>query len=266
MEKTYYTKIALPSYLSTVPLIAGLEENDALKFFRAAPAAMVNMLEMKKVDLALIPSIDYQLAHGDLKILRGSAVGTLDTCAAACLYSKKPLRDITTIACDIESHTAIVLAHVILREFYSRQPQTIRFDYSTKQIPTADAILLVGDKNFSPDLPAEFMTRQIDLAHTWHKNTGLGFVFAVWACRRGFKAQEFTSMFILNYKKHLKHLDLLGAQYAPLHNYTPDAALSHLAEMHYPLDAEQVKSLRFFYSLAHKHKLIRRQRMIFFAT
>jgi chorismate dehydratase len=253
--------------LDALPLVSSLEYDERVKVFKSPPAAILNMLEMRKVDIALIPSIDLQFARSDLRVLHSGVIATKSKCSTVKLFSKKPLGKITTIACDNESHTSVILAHVVLREFYGLQPQMLRFDYPAGGCTKADAILLVGDKAVAPAIDESFKAYQIDLAQAWFKCTGLGFVFAFWACRRGFKAEAITSILNKTLKANLADLDKLADLYAPAHNWPVAKAKEHLTqEMSYSFDAQKKKSLNLFYNLAHKHDLIRRQRLLYWAT
>ncbi|MDO8301943.1 MAG: MqnA/MqnD/SBP family protein, partial [Sedimentisphaerales bacterium] len=107
---------------------------------------------------------------------------------------------------------------------------------------------------------------QLDLAEAWHKLTGLGFVFAVWACRPGFKANELKTILQRVLSVNLKKLDTLAKKHAPLHHWPIDTARTYLSKnMFYKLDPAQLEALRLFYSLAHKHGLIPRCKGIRFA-
>lgn len=265
--KTHYTKIAITPYLDAIPLIAGLEDEPQVKVFKSPPAAMLNMLEMRKVDIALLPSIDLQFANSDLRVLHSGIIAAKNKCATVKLFSKKPLGKITTIACDNESHTEVILAHVILREFYGGKPQMLRYDYPAGNCAEADAILLIGDKAINPTIHESFREYQFDLAQAWFNCTGSGFVFAFWACRRGFKAESVTAVLNNVLKSNLDRLDKLAVQYAPIHKWSVAKAKECLTQdMSYSFGTKKMKALKSFYHLAFKHELIRRQRLLYWAT
>jgi chorismate dehydratase len=267
--KTRPTKIAAVSFINTVPLIAGLEEYPTLELVKAVPAGLLTMLKNRKADIALIPSIDYQLAGFDLRIIRAGAIGSLNHSLTVRIFSRKPIAEIKTLSCDTDSHTSVILARIILKELYNVTPDVSRYTWAGGEIAVdTDAVLLIGDKVISAfgKQPVPLFPQQLDLAEAWHKLTGLGFVFALWACRPGFKAAEIKTIFQRVLSVNLKKLDVLAQQYAPLHHWPVATARTYLSKnMFYKLDPAQLEGLRLFYSLANKHGLTPRYKTLRFA-
>jgi chorismate dehydratase len=267
------TKIAAVSFINTVPLIAGLEEYPSVEIIKAVPAGLLNTLKNRKADIALIPSIDYQLAPFDLRIIRAGAIGSLNHSLTVRIFSQKPIQEIKTLSCDTDSHTSVILARIVLKELYDVTPQVSRFTYSGGEITIdTDAVLLIGDKVINASIPqlktqdSKLKTYELDLAEAWHKLTGLGFVFAVWACRPGFKANEIKTILQRVLSVNLKKLDTLAKQHARLHNWPAETARAYLSKnMFYKLDSGQLEALKLFYTLAHKHGFISRCKSVRFA-
>jgi chorismate dehydratase len=262
-------KIAAVSFINTVPLIAGLEKYQSLELFKAVPASLLTILKNRKADLALIPSIDYQLAKFDLRIIRAGAIGSLTHSLTVRIFSKKPIEQIKTLSCDTDSHTSVILSRIVLKDLYNVTPEIFRYTWSGGQINVdTDAVLLIGDKVVSafPGQSASVLPYQLDLVEAWHKLSGLGFVFAVWACRPGFKADEIKITLQRALSVNLKNIDTLARRYAPLHHWPVDIARTYLSKnMFYKLDRGQLDALKLFYSYAHKYGLISRHKAIRFA-
>lgn len=261
------TRIAAVSFINTVPLIAGLEEETSLEITKAVPAGLLVALKNRKADVAFIPSIDYQLAKFDLRIIRAGAIGSLTQSLTVRIFSKKPIEQIKTLSCDTDSHTSVILARIILKEMYGLEPDVSRFTYGGGEIHVdTDAVLLIGDKVVNAPIEKTLRQFQLDLVEAWHKLTGLGFVFAIWACRAGFKAENIKAILLRVLSVNLKHIDTLARHHAPLHNWPVDIARSYLSKnMFYKLDRGQLEALRLFYSYAHKHGFISRHKSIRFA-
>jgi chorismate dehydratase len=264
--KSHSTKIAAVSFINTVPLIAGLEEYPTVELVKAVPASLLTTLKNRTADIALIPSIDYQLAPFDLRIIRAGAIGSLNHSLTVRIFSRKPINEIRTLACDVDSHTSVILARIVLKELYNVTPEVSRYTCTGDEITfDTDAILLIGDKVITAVFP-QFKTYELDLAEAWHKLTGLGFVFAVWACRAGFKADEIKLIFQRVLSVNLKKLDILAKKHAPLHKWPVATARTYLSKnMFYKLDPAQLAGLKLFYSYAHKHGLIARFKSVRFA-
>jgi chorismate dehydratase len=271
--KSRSTKIAAVSFLNTVPLIAGLEEYPSVELIKAVPASLLTALKNRKADIALIPSIDYQLAPFDLRIIRAGAIGSLNHSLTVRIFSQKPIAEIKTLSCDTDSHTSVILARIILKELYNVTPDVSRYTYSGGEITfDTDAILLIGDKVITASIPklktqdSKLKTYELDLAEAWHELTGLGFVFAVWACRAGFKADEIKTILQRVLSVNLKKLDILAKKHAPMHHWPIDTARTYLSKnMFYKLDPGQLEALKLFYTYANKHGLIARCKAVRFA-
>ncbi|MDO8302368.1 MAG: MqnA/MqnD/SBP family protein, partial [Sedimentisphaerales bacterium] len=144
------TRLAAVSFLNTVPLIAGLEEYPSIELVKAVPAGLLITLKNRKADVALIPSIDYQLAPFDLRIIRAGAIGSLNHSLTVRIFSQKPIEEIKTLSCDTDSHTSVILARIILKELYNITPEVSRYTWSGGEIAIdTDAVLLIGDKVIS---------------------------------------------------------------------------------------------------------------------
>lgn len=266
-ERIRYIKIGAVSFINTVPLIAGLEDEPSVKLTKAVPSALAAMLNQRKVDVALIPSIDFQTAHGDLRIIRSGVIGSLRQSLTVRIFSKVPIGAIKRLACDTDSHTSVFLARIVLSDLYGVTPEISRLEYSGgKAGADADAMLLIGDKVVNAEVEKDFLREQVDLVEAWRKMTGLGFVFAVWACRPEFKAAEAAILLKRRLEENLKHLAWLAKTYASEHGWPEATAKKYLSEnMYYLFDHNQLMALKLFYSQAHKHGLIRRHRIVRFA-
>ena len=264
---THPTKIAAVSFINTVPLITGLEEYPEVELIKAVPASLLTTLKNRKADIALIPSIDYQLAPFDLRIIRAGAIGSLNHSLTVRIFSRKPIAEIKTLSCDTDSHTSVILARIVLKELYNVTPDVSRYTYAGGEITfDTDAILLIGDKVINASIAKDFQQFQLDLVEAWHKLTGLGFVFAIWACRAGFKADEIKAILLRVLSVNLKKLDTLAKKHAPLHKWPVDTARTYLSKnMFYKLDPAQLEALKLFYTYAHKHGLIARFKSVRFA-
>jgi chorismate dehydratase len=265
--KAHYTKVGAVSFINSVPLIAGLEKNPSVKLIKAVPSGLLTMLEQQKADVALIPSIDYQFARGDLRIIRCGAIGARGQSLTVRIFSRRPVDTIKTLACDTDSHTSVILARVVLKEMYNIEPEVNRLDVAKDPLTAdADALLVIGDKVINGVIDPAFKAYELDLAEAWHSMTGFGFVFAVWACRPGFDAEEIAGILKRTLDVNLRRIDQLTKEHAPLHNWPETTAKQYLGKyMYYRLDSSQIKGLRAFYHLAHAQGLVRRHKMIRFA-
>lgn len=266
-RKQRYARVAAVSYLNAVPLIAGLEEDPTVKLLTNVPSSLLTMLENQKADVALVPSIDYQTSQSDLRILRAGAIGSRYQSMTVRIFSKKPIAQIKTLACDTDSHTSVILARIIFKEVYKKDIDVVRLRYEGQTVSSdTDAFLLIGDKVITAAIDPAFKAYELDLAEAWTKLTTLGFVFAIWVCKPSYKPDQviLTLKRALDY--NLEHLPALAKLYAPEHHWPVKVATQYLTKnMYYLFDRPQLMALKRFYALCHKHKLIRRHKAIRFA-
>ena len=97
------------------------------------------------------------------------------------LFSRTPMPDIDTLACDPDSHTSVALARIVLAEQYKLRPEFIDLTRATGR--SGEARLLIGDKVICDEPPG--FEHQLDLGYAWKEMTGLPFVFAAWMAREG---------------------------------------------------------------------------------
>jgi len=197
-------KISVVQYLNAVPLAWGILEGpqkDGFDPTLSTPAQCADQLSEGRVDIGLIPSIEYQRIKG-LRIVSGPVVASTHRVRSVILVSEMPLWKVKTVAYDKGSRTSVALAQIVFNEFYHTRPHFRPSDPDVaNMLAQSDAALLIGDHalkfmevNERPDaerqrpllrLGAEPL-QVFDLAERWRFLTGLPFVFAFWAVRDGF--------------------------------------------------------------------------------
>src|SRR5258708_27271711 len=117
-------KISIVKYLNAVPLAWGILEGPQKELFDpvlSTPAECAEQLAAGKVDIGLIPSIEFQRIKGS-RIVPGPAVASLYFVRSVILVSVMPLWKVKTVACDSGSRTSVALAKIIFNEFYHTSP------------------------------------------------------------------------------------------------------------------------------------------------
>src|SRR5688572_29426094 len=155
-------RLASVSYLNARPLIYGLDREADLSLSLDVPARLIESLRSGSCDVALLPVIDYQRLPG-LKLVPAGGIGCDGQTLTVRLFSRTPIDQIDTLACDPESHTSVALARIILAERYNRTPEFI--DLYKASGRSGEARLLIGDKVIC-DEPAGF-EHQLDLGFAW---------------------------------------------------------------------------------------------------
>src|SRR5438094_7986070 len=197
-------KISVVKYLNAVPLAWGILEGPQKELFEPVlntPSECADQLSNRRVDIGLIPSIEFQRIKG-CRIVPGPTVASMNRVRSVLLVSVVPLWKVKTVACDSGSRTSVALAKIIFSEFYHTHPDFRPAEPDlANMLAQSDAALLIGDRalKFTEDNERPEAARQkpllrvgaeplqvFDLVERWRFLTGLPFVFAFWAVRQGF--------------------------------------------------------------------------------
>ena len=178
MSKQSAKRIGSVPYLNSVPLTHGIEEETSF----VVPSKLAELLRAGEVDAALV-SITEVLFHEGYDVLDGVAVASYGPVKSVFLAHRQPLKEIQTIHCDPASLTSVNLLRVLLAE-RSLAPT---FEPLPNYAHAADLnnVLLIGNPGID-FLRAPHEHAIWDLGFVWHDLTGLPFVYAAWALRRGY--------------------------------------------------------------------------------
>jgi chorismate dehydratase len=178
-------RIGAVSYLNTRPLIFGLRERlEALGSLSLnLPSRLADDLTTGKLDVALIPSIEYfrGLPSG-YRVMSDAAIACRGPVWSVRLLSRVPIGNIRRLALDEGSRTSATLVRILLSEMHGLHPETVplKMDQDPDTVD-ADAVLTIGDRAMHP--AADVYEEIWDLGERWCDWTGLPFVFAMWVGR-----------------------------------------------------------------------------------
>jgi chorismate dehydratase len=277
------TKISVVKYLNSIPLAWGLMEGpqkDDFEAFFHTPAECADQLRDGKVDIGVIPSIEFQRIAGS-KIIAGPVVSSRHRVRSVLLISNKPLWQVKTVAVDNTSRTSAALARIVFDEFYHIRP-----DFKPAEADLAsmlsqnDAAVLIGDKALQfmaeNELPNEQRQKAFikygpepievfDLAERWKFLTGLPFVFAFWAARKGFNDSRAAEKLVASREYGVAHIADIAKRYAEQLSLKEEFLREYLTDnVHYYMDDACVESLRIFYEMAVKVGAIKSARSVEF--
>ncbi len=116
-------KVAAVNYLNTKPLLYGIKNHpvfEQIELIEDYPAKIAGMLLKGKVDLALVPvSIIPQMKQH--YIITDFCIGSDGAVASVCLFSEVVIENIEKVYLDYQSKTSIMLAKVLLKEYWKKQ-------------------------------------------------------------------------------------------------------------------------------------------------
>lgn len=176
-------RIGAVSYLNTKPLIYSLQQRlgDRGRLTLALPSVLADELRAGRLDVALIPSVEYFRGNG-YQVISDAAIACRGPVWSVRLLSRVPVPKIKRLALDEGSRTSAAMLRILLSEMYGLSPETVPLAMDeSPESADADAILLIGDRAMHP---ARGVYREIwDLGDRWCRWTELPFVFAMWVAR-----------------------------------------------------------------------------------
>ncbi len=174
-------RLGAVSYLNTKPLVYGLDPA-AFDIRFDVPAKCASLLHEGKVDLGLIPAIEYLRGTG-YHIVPDVSIASDGDVATVALFTRKAMGDVKSIALDLSSRTSVALTRVLCAQHWRIDPVFTPSEPDLEaMLKRADAALVIGDPAFAID-PGKRGVTKIDLGAEWKCMTGLPFVYAMWVGR-----------------------------------------------------------------------------------
>src|SRR5688572_8487009 len=102
-------RIASVSFLNARPLIHGLERDPRVRLLLDVPSRLLGLLRDGEAEVALLPVIDYQRLDA-LTIIPAGGIGSDGATLTVRIFSRVPIEQVTSLACDPDSHTSVALA------------------------------------------------------------------------------------------------------------------------------------------------------------
>ena len=247
-------RIGAVNYLNSKPLIEGLGDELArvapsTELVLDYPSRLADDLEAGRLDVALVPSIEC-LRDSDYEVVTDACVATHGPVLSVKLYSRVPVTEITSLALDEGSRTSATLAQVLLAERYGLQPELEPLPLGRSvDASSADAVLLIGDR--AMHLLDEPFVETWDLGEVWSDWTGLPFVFALWATRRGTDLGRVEEALATSRDRGLQSLDQIALREAAELGIPTSAAADYLHHnLHFHLGPAERHGLELFQRLA----------------
>jgi len=238
-------RVGSVKYLNAAPLVRGIEDEIVV----ATPSSLARMLQRDELDAGLV-SITEVLFNDRYDVLDGIAIASLGEVKSVFLAHKKPLEDVKEIYCDTASLTSVNLLKVLLAERGLKPEFKPLENYA--QAKDKEYVLLIGDAGL--DFVFAAHTHEIfDLGSAWMETTGLPFVYAVWALRRGLDHAPLRRM--LREARDFG-LDTLDSIIRTRTEYDYNLRKDYLGwHIHYHLGSDEKRGIARFIELLRKHSL-----------
>ncbi len=248
-------RVGAVTYLNARPLVFSLAKlAPRAEIVVDLPSRLADSLAAGRLDVAMIPSIEYARRPG-YTIISDACIACDGPVWSVKLYSRVPLERLRTLALDEGSRTSAALARILLKERFGISPEPRPFPIGVSLDDTsADAALLIGDRGMLPtDGAFEF---EWDLGEEWSRWTGLPFVFAMWIARPGLDLSGVGEVLAAARDDGIARLEEIARQAAPAIGVPEADCLSYLRDyLEFHLGTRQRQGLEHFYALAGRHQL-----------
>ncbi len=261
---TPVVRLGAVSYLNVRPLVEGLSDDPTVSLRFDVPSVCAQLLANGDIDLGMVPSITY-VDRTDDRIVPGVCIGSDGPVASVALYTRKPIRDVRTIALDTSSRTSAALTRILCARAWHIAPAfTPHAPDMASMLGTADAALLIGDPALFLDHRA-LGCEKIDLGEAWTAMTGLPFVWAFWSGRSDAVDRTVVRRLQQARERGLAASDAIADAYCAGDPARQPVARDYLRNnMRYDLDDRAVRGLEMYFREASALGLVRGPRQIEF--
>lgn len=193
-------RVSAVSYINTWPLVWGFLHGSSgsdFEFQFDFPAQCAAAVGSGAVDIGLVPCAE--LDRLGIEFLPEVGIASNGPVRSILLISKRPMREIRTLAADEGSRTSVALSRILLAEQHGVTPSIMRRAPDLQQmLADADAALIIGDAALGIE-PEKLPYECLDLGEEWTRWCGLPMVFAVWAGRKSVLTPEVARVFVESY-------------------------------------------------------------------
>jgi chorismate dehydratase len=288
-------RISIVEYLNTAPLVWGFTDGPLVGKYDLSftvPSQCAEALRVGDVDLAIIPSIEYQRID-NLVVMPGISVAAKDEVRSLLVVAKKPIELAKRIALDNSSRATQALVKILADGLWNIHPEFVEAaPDASEMLKTADAALIIGDpalriamkmealavkvasgedccKGDPEDMPVPgFETTFVyDVAYQWRELTGKPCVLALWAGRPEAMTPEVIADFHLSKQYGVERIREICEAASIKLDMPPRELERYLTEnIHFGLEEEYLEGLRSYYEKSAAIGLIPRNKALRFAA
>lgn len=236
-------------YLNALPLVDGLDRDPSLgEVCYEIPSFLAEGLHSKRFDLALVPQVEV-LGKPEYGMVPDICVACKGAVESILLFTDRDWADIRRVAVDVSSRSSVEMLKVLFHMKTGNIPLCVPTAPNLDPLNSGfDAVLLIGDRALAEDRGD---VPRYDLGQVWWDETGLPFVFAVWAGPLPLHPAAVAAVQRAAKQGNERRVDLAAAfsREHPDVATTPHA-IHYLTEViHYHLGADEQASLQRFAEL-----------------
>lgn len=254
-------RIGMVKYINTAPIYEIWQEQvrrPGWMVTEAPPAELNRLLAAGAIDLGCVSSYEYAARPSQYRIMADLSISATGPVGSVFLFSALPPKQLggQLVLLTGQSDTSVCLLRIILEEFYQVRPHYERGEVFAPRLPEAAppaAVLAIGDEALR--LSGGPWPVQIDLGECWHQQTGLPFVFAVFAVREDFlrshaeEARAVRETLLDCRRQGLARLPEICRRAAPRIPMSEEACRRYFQSLEYDLGPAKQQALEQFISL-----------------
>ncbi len=179
-------------YINCEPVYYGIEKGvvtSNCRILDGTPAELNKMLRLGKLEISVVSSIEYARNHRNYFLLPQLAIAADGPVGSVLFFSRVPIHELKgqRVLLTRSSLTSTYLVKILLEKGRNVTPVYLYEDVTSERLAEEEVqgFLLIGDEALRAKATRRF-PYVLDLGEGWKELTGLPFVFALWAVRKGY--------------------------------------------------------------------------------
>ncbi len=177
-------KLGSVSFLNAQPLTYAIENNmieHEFTLIQTPPSELSLKLHKREIDLGLIPVAEL-LKRKEYYVVPEISISSYGEVDSVVVIAKKDINELSRVAVDIRSQSSTALLRIVLQIFHGTNTELIPTDIDKEDfLDGVDGAMLIGDSGLKKFYDMDTQYRIYDLGEIWTQETGLPFVYAVFA-------------------------------------------------------------------------------------
>ena len=246
------------SYINCYPIYGAIDRGlvpvDA-DLVTGTPSELNDLLAAGELDVSVVSVVEYARHAKDYHLLPDLAISSDGPVRSVALFSRRPAGELdgATILASASSRTSVELLRLLCQDVWKVKVKLVEARAEAGDLDGIaslphDGVLVIGDPALLLQARNSYPHRY-DLGEAWTSWTGLPFVFAVWAARRGGPSQRIREIhqgLIKSKEWGLANLAELAKQAAEHTGIGERVCLEYLSGLDYALSYRHLEGLTSF--------------------
>lgn len=182
------------AYVNCYPVYGAIDRGAVkveAELVTGTPSELNDLLAAGELDISVVSAVEYARHAGRYHLLPDLAISSDGPVRSVALFARRPADQLdgATILVSASSRTSVELLRLLCQDVWRVKPKLVEARAEAPDLDALaalphDAVLVIGDPALLLQGRNAYPHRY-DLGEAWKSWTGLPFVFAVWAARRG---------------------------------------------------------------------------------